>query len=150
VAYIELKQYDKAIMDINTPNRLNPADPEICNLAIGVYSKIIENQPDEAAFYYNRGMVDVELKQYCKAIADYTEAIRLDPDDAGFFYERGAANSRQHAYDQAIADFSEAMRLGADDTWTFKWRGQVYLTKDDEFRKMCNGRIEKARRKRGY
>lgn len=91
LAYIMLKQYRKAIADLNQAIRLNPGD---------------------TLDYQNRGVAYYLLKQYRKAIADYNQAIRVDPRNAFAYYGRGLVyqyglRSRQ----RAIADYLAAYRL---------------------------------------
>lgn len=55
--YVELKEYEKAIMD---------------------YTKVIELDPNYTSAYHNRSVVYENLNEYEKAILDYTKAIALD------------------------------------------------------------------------
>ena len=78
--------------------------------AIADFDTAIRLKPDDAAAYYNRGVVKGKLRQYIAAIADFDTAIRLKPDDAAAYYNRGYAKGKLGQYFAAIADSDTAIR----------------------------------------
>jgi tetratricopeptide (TPR) repeat protein len=90
LAWMDKKEYDKAIADYNEAIRLKPKD---------------------AFAYINRGNAWGQKKEYGKAITDYDEAIRLNPKDAWAYINRGNAWSNKKEYGKAIADYNQAIRL---------------------------------------
>jgi tetratricopeptide (TPR) repeat protein len=86
----------------------------------------VEQQPDGAEAYYNRGLGYGITGDHDKAIANFTEAIRLRPDDADPYHNRGKAYGRMGDYDKAIADFTEAIRLRPDSARMYYNRGLTY------------------------
>jgi Mrp family chromosome partitioning ATPase len=77
-AWLECRQYDKAIAEFTDGIRLDPAD---------------------AYAYRRRGYASNLIKDYDKAIADFSEAIRLKPGDADAFDGRGYAWFKIKNYD---------------------------------------------------
>lgn len=111
-AWHEKKEYDKAIDDFNSAQRLDPKNPTI---------------------YYNRGNVRSSRAHYAKAIIDYTEALRLDPKDKASYCNRGIAWFETHEDGLAIADFGKAIALNPKDAVAYLNRGNVSLrNRDDE------------------
>ncbi|HUY92863.1 MAG TPA: tetratricopeptide repeat protein [Pirellulales bacterium] len=105
--------------------------------AIEDFSAVIRLAPDNAAAYYDRGVVwDLKL-EYEKAIADYTDAIRLDAGKQLYYRRRGSVLERKamrddapaQVFDQAIADFTTAIRLAPDDAELYRLRGEVWSSK---------------------
>jgi Flp pilus assembly protein TadD len=72
LAYIALKQFDKAIGDFNQAQKLDAKDVEI---------------------YYNRGLAYRRLGKNEQAIQDYSEAIKLEPKNAESYNNRANAYS---------------------------------------------------------
>ena len=50
--------------------------------ALGVFNKVIEQEPEFSASYANRGILHDRMQNYTAAIADYEKAIQLDPEIA--------------------------------------------------------------------
>ena len=88
-AYLQKKQYNKAIAD---------------------YNESITLKPDEAASYFHRGLAFLNTRQYNSAIADDSEAIRLRP-TAESFGSRSVAYLFKKQYDKAMSDADDAIRL---------------------------------------
>jgi tetratricopeptide (TPR) repeat protein len=65
---------------------------------LGEYDKAIEDydwgiqqDPNYASAYNNRGFAYAELGQYQLAIQDFDKAIQLDPKNGYVYYSRGVA-----------------------------------------------------------
>jgi len=55
--------------------------------------------------HYNSGKINLDKKDYDKAIADFTEAIRLDPKYEDAYVARAEAYSNKNDYDKALSDY---------------------------------------------
>ena len=94
--------------------------------AIINYDMAIDQEPDNAETYYERGLAKVHLDQYeAEAIADFDEAIRLNPDYAEAYYRRGLANYDLRQDEEAVTDFDMAINKKPDYAEVYKWRGIV-------------------------
>lgn len=104
--YRNLKDYNRALADLDESIRLDPNSFEA---------------------YFLRGSVYDDLKNYDHAIADYSKAIELSPGLWLYFLARGTAYKNKKMYDQAIADFGEAIRLYPMSVLAMNSRGEIYL-----------------------
>lgn len=94
-AYIQLRQYQKAIDD---------------------FTRAIDLKPYDAVYAYdNRGAVYYSLGRFREAIADYSEAIRLKEDDAEAYYNRGLAYLQLGENAPGCFDAQKACELGECD-----------------------------------
>lgn len=138
-AYLNQKQYRRAIQDYSEALRLNPkyalafynrgvayGNLKKLRRAIQDYDAAIRLNPRYANAYYNRGNIYRDLKQYRRAIQDYNQAIRLNPKIAFAYNNRGLAYSNLKQYNRAIQDFNEAVRLNARFANAYGNRGLAY------------------------
>jgi tetratricopeptide (TPR) repeat protein len=139
-AYIDKKDYDRAITDYNEAIRLDPNDAlaftdrsiaysykNDLERALADASEAIRLDPKfDSAF--NSRCADYILKgQSDRAIADCTEAIRLNPKNAAAFDNRCQARAIIGQLHEALTDCNEALRLIPNDTDTLNNRGLTYL-----------------------
>jgi len=125
LAYLEKRQYDKAILDFNKALKMNPADAYAYqnrgraygeqgqyDLAISDYTKALEINPTYGDAYFNRGLIYHAKGQYDLAIADYTKALEINPRGAGIYYARGFIYYCKKKYEKSWADVKKAESLG--------------------------------------
>lgn len=105
IAYSDLGQYQRAIIDYDEAIRLDSYD----HIA-----------------YFNRAAAYDDLGRYQRAIEDYNEAIRLKPDDSYAYFFRGGAYAGLGQHQQAIENYSEAIRLGLNDAISYSSRGKSH------------------------
>ena len=98
-AYVQLKDYDRAIAD---------------------YNQAIKLDPNFTDAYNNRGLAYDDKKDYDRAIADYNQALKLDPSLAIAYYNRGLAYKNQGNKDKAVGDFKKFLELSNDVEWNQK------------------------------
>ena len=82
------------------------------NGALSDINKAINNYPEDAMLYKNRGNLYFMFNQPRQAIEDYTKALDLDPKLAGAFFNRGLANFIIQDTNKGCADLNEAASLG--------------------------------------
>jgi tetratricopeptide (TPR) repeat protein len=139
-AFVNKKEYDKAISAFTEAIRLNPIfsaayydrgcaydDQGKYAMAISDYTEAIQLDPNFTFAYYNRGNVYESQGKYAMAISDYNEAIRLDPNYGPAYLNRGIAYRDQGNYAMAISDYNEAIRLDPNYALAYKNRGNAYL-----------------------
>jgi tetratricopeptide (TPR) repeat protein len=95
------------------------------------FTLLIKQQPDNVAFFCQRGSVYFSQKNYEAAIADFNEAIRLKPDFAYAYLNRGSAHLNQNHYDVAIENYNEVIRLAPHETRGYLSRGVAYVLKHE-------------------
>jgi tetratricopeptide (TPR) repeat protein len=111
-AYLELKEYDKAIGD---------------------YSKAIELQPFFPDAYYNLGRVYRLLKKYDEAIANLKKSIKLSPPEFGYRANGniGLIYHQQREYAKALEAFATAISYDDSKADTYYLRGETYTAMEN-------------------
>ncbi|MFO7687296.1 MAG: tetratricopeptide repeat protein [Desulfobacterales bacterium] len=101
--------------------------------AVVFLENAIQEDPDFAEAYNNRGNAYREMKQYALAIQDYNKAISLNPNLAKTFNNRGNIYFDQRNFQMAIEDYSAALSLDASYALAYLNRGLAHhaLNKDD-------------------
>jgi tetratricopeptide (TPR) repeat protein len=158
-AWLDKKEYDKAIEDFNEAIRLEPRNADMnafhsrgiawfwkkeYDNAIQDFGEAIRLDPKEALYYFKRGLARSTKKEYNMAIKDYDKAIQIDPNYAIACYHRGYARLMEEDYDGAIHDFDEAIRLNPKDSFVFAAGGKAYLGNRDNDK--ANRDFDEARR----
>ena len=111
--------------------------------AVAYLEKAIQEKPNFAEAYNNRGNAYREMKQYALAMQDYNKAISLKPNLEKTFNNRGNIYFDQRNFQMAIADYNKALSLNASYNLAYLNRGLAYheLKKDDlaclDFQKAC-------------
>ena len=111
--------------------------------AVKYLEKAIQEKPNFAEAYNNRGNAYRETKQYALAMQDYNRAISLNPNLEKTFNNRGNIYFDQRNFQMAIRDYNKALSLNASYNLPYLNRGLAYheLNKDDlacrDFKKAC-------------
>jgi tetratricopeptide (TPR) repeat protein len=139
IAYMGLKEHERAIEDYNKAIELNPNYAgAYCNRGIAYaglkqheraiedYNKAIKLNPNRAWAYYNRGISYAELKQHERAKNDFNKAIELNPNLAWAYFNRGTAYVKLKQYERAINDYNKTIELNWDDAEAYFNRGIAY------------------------
>jgi tetratricopeptide (TPR) repeat protein len=111
--------------------------------AVAYLEKAIQEKPNFAEAYNNRGNAYREMKQYALAMQDYNKAISLKPNLEKTFNNRGNIYFDQRNFQMAIRDYNKALSLNASYNLAYLNRGLAYheLNKDDlaclDFKKAC-------------
>ena len=100
--------------------------------ALAALDGAIAEDPEDAASYALRGMVQTRAGAFEKAIADFGEALKRRPHDASTFNNRGLARRGLGEYHRAIADYDEALRLNPRDAVVHFNRGMAYRHLGDD------------------
>ncbi len=95
------------------------------------WTQIIEEMPENAAAWSNRGNIRIGLNQLDAAIDDYTRSIELAPNITDPYINRGAAYEAQQNWDAAIADYNEAIAIDDHDPAAYNNRGNAQARQGD-------------------
>ena len=79
--------------------------------ALELFNRIAEMDPENAAVYNNRGVVNSRIKRYDAAIEDFTRALDIDPERAGTYNNRGMAYQDKGEIDRAMSDYDKALSI---------------------------------------
>ncbi|XP_063539055.1 serine/threonine-protein phosphatase 5 [Cydia strobilella] len=85
------------------------------NTAIELYSKAIENNPNNAVYYANRSISNLRLENFGYALTDASRAIELDRSYTKAYYRRAAAHMSLGKYKLALKDFEFVTKVRPSD-----------------------------------
>jgi tetratricopeptide (TPR) repeat protein len=91
----------------------------------------IEDQPESADDYRDRGKAKSAKGDLDGALADFDKAIELKPDSASAYNDRGRIKRTKKDFDGALADFNRAIELKNDFAQAYNSRGLVKVAKKD-------------------
>ncbi len=100
---------------------------EELELEIDGLTRAIEEHPDFADAYRQRGWAYLDLGDPAAAAADFTTLLDLAPDDDEGFHGRGQARYHLGEHAAAADDFGAAVRLNDGDAASLAWRGLCHL-----------------------
>lgn len=90
-----------------------------------LFDDVIENDPNIALAYNNRGGASMMNKNFKEAVADYTRAIELNPKYLDAFCNRGIAKHEISDNNGAIEDLNKAIELNKNNDKAYSNRGQI-------------------------
>jgi tetratricopeptide (TPR) repeat protein len=119
---------------------LEAIDDQAYDQAIDIFTEAIQDEPENAEFYYLRGMSyygryelayqaddpNADGYDFYRAITDFTKAIELDNFYAEAFNYRGIAYAGLDMTEHALADYNEAIELDPNLATTYYGRGYLY------------------------
>ena len=112
-AYIELKQYDKALSDVTESIKLSTSNNSNSN-------------SNKTAFAI-RANVYQKLGKYQRAIDDLTKSIKIDPQDAMAYNNRAWSEEAAGQLQQSLSDCNESIKLKNDLATTYDTRAVAYI-----------------------
>ena len=89
------------------------------------WTALIEQLPQEAAVWSNRGNVRVRQNNLEGAMADYSKAIALAPTEPDPYLNRGAVWEAMGQWDEAIDDYNQVLQINPDDPAAYNNRGNA-------------------------
>lgn len=104
--YIEIKEYQKALADLD---------------------KAVQLKPDFYFAYWRRGIAYTRLEAYDKAVEDLTQTLKLNPKFAGAYCDRGDAYMRLNQVKLAFKDYEKGIQLSPGTTFPYNYRAMAYV-----------------------
>ncbi len=89
------------------------------------WTKTIEQFPDNAAVWSNRGNARISQNKLEEAIADYDKSTELAPSAPEPYLNRGIAWEGLKQWDKAIADYNHVLEIDASDAAAYNNRGSA-------------------------
>ena len=112
-AYNRLKEYQRAIADLN---------------------QAIELNSNYARAYASRGLIYRAIREFDLAIKNYNRALELRPNYAWAYASRGQINSLRKEYIKSINDLNRAIEIDPNYAWAYILRGYTHLWLKDMVR----------------
>ena len=95
--------------------------------AIGVFTRILEREPDNGQAVYNRAVCYLATNQTDKAFDGLNTAIGLNSNYAPAYLNRGAIYVQKKEFAGAISDFTRVIELDGKNSAGWYMRGQIHL-----------------------
>ncbi len=128
IAYLNKKDYENALSDLSEAIRLNPNSAKALNErcwtsglvshdlagALADCNEALRLLPNNPNFLNSRGLVQLKLGTFDRAIADYGSAVAQNPKDAGSLYGRGVAKLKSGNTADGNADITAAKAIRPD------------------------------------
>lgn len=86
----------------------------LLNEALADYDSVIDDDPNYAEYYFDRGNLLRRIGRYEEAITDYQTAMRLSPPFAEVYYNRGDLLANRGDLAAALTDFEYVLELDPD------------------------------------
>jgi tetratricopeptide (TPR) repeat protein len=95
---------------------------------IAKLSSQIQDNPDNAEAFYERGMAYFDVEVYKQAIADFDQVIELKPKHAQAYLQLGIAYTKLDPpqEEKAIADFEHVIEINDKEAEAYLQRGLIY------------------------
>ena len=91
----------------------------------------INQDPQNAELYFQRGELYFSDANYDNAIIDYTKAIEINPNFGEAFFARGDCYYNQSNYDDALKDFFKTIVINPNHEFALNMIGVVYFYKEN-------------------
>ena len=110
VAYCELGQLDKGMVDLKKAVAFSPSD----------YSS-----------HHNIGNIMAQNKQFAQALEEFTTALKYKPNAPEIYKARGDTHYFMGNQNLALQDYNQAIELNSTGSKVFQNRGAIYLNSGD-------------------
>lgn len=81
--------------------------------AVSHYSRAIELNPNDPAFFLNRALCHLRLEEYPAAISDCDSALHLDKTLTKAYFRRMQSHTNLERYDEALGDCIQMIKMDA-------------------------------------
>lgn len=93
--------------------------------AEGYWSAILEQDPNNAAAWSNRGNARISQNRVEAALEDYNQSVALAPNAPDPYINRGIAFEALGDWERAIADYNQAIAFAPEDPVAYNNRGNA-------------------------
>lgn len=135
----EIDNFEGAMRDFEIALSLQPLNNSALNGKITVLylqgntrearrlvDRAISDNPDFAGFYYTRGMISNQRRNYRRAIDDFDKALELqEVNQSRVYLNRGISKLNLENPDSAIEDFELAIDSNPQNISAYNYRGMV-------------------------
>lgn len=137
---LEAKDYSGAIDNLSKYLKEQPTDSSALSGIIRAYmftdnqkeaqrfiDLAIKEHPNNAEFFYRRGLLNNIRGQFRKAITDFDKAYSMSGGNAkvNILINRGISHLRDESPEKALADFEEALNINPRNSSAYSYRGFV-------------------------
>jgi Mlc titration factor MtfA (ptsG expression regulator)/Flp pilus assembly protein TadD len=94
--------------------------------AEAAFSRVLEQDPNDAEAYYHRAQARLQLEEYEQALADSTRSLELSPGEPDALRTLGGARLALEDYELAIDDLTRVLAEDPDDVEAHYLRGLAF------------------------
>jgi len=94
-------------------------------IAEAYWTEIINQFPDNAAAWSNRGNAKVSQNKLAEALTDYDKSVELAPSAPDPYLNRGTALEGMKRWQEAIEDYNRVLELDSQDAYAYNNRGNA-------------------------
>ena len=107
---------------------------------LAIFSKILEKDPNNILALVNRGVANLNLGNFNKALIDLEKAETIDTSSHYLFYNLGLAYANTNQFYKALTCYNKANKLSPSDIGVLNERAKLhlYLQKYEESLSDCN------------
>lgn len=145
LAYMELKQVDKAIENAQKAVGLGPDDSYTHHVLSMVYLNLTTDykkaeasvrealrlNPEDAEYFETMAVIKINKREYAEALTYSEKGLQIDPQNADCLSTRALALSKLGKSRYADDNVKEALKIDPENSSTLVKTGWVYLEKGD-------------------
>jgi tetratricopeptide (TPR) repeat protein len=94
--------------------------------ALADLAEAVRLDPSAYWWWYQRGMLRLQLSEYDKALEDYDEVVRLQPRWSGGYNGRGMALRAKKEYEKAVEEYTKALEVSPNAVAALSGRGLAW------------------------
>ncbi|MBP9854007.1 MAG: tetratricopeptide repeat protein [Candidatus Omnitrophica bacterium] len=138
-AYLDVKDYRLALLNLNKAIKLKPKNYDAYNyrgillyqedlnaMAADDFTQALSFDPSRTTARFNRANVYRKIGRYELALTDINKVIELAPNDFQGYFNRGNIYTKMDQYDAALKDYEMVIELRPNYFEVYKSIGNVY------------------------
>ncbi|MEQ8170685.1 MAG: tetratricopeptide repeat protein [Candidatus Eremiobacterota bacterium] len=112
--------------------------------AIYFYDKILKASPSDGDSWNNRGLCQLNMNFYEKALKCYNKAVEINRGNDIYLTNRGLVLNFMKRYEDALENFNKAIEINPGNEQAWYWKGDTLykLGRNDEALKCCEKTLE--------
>jgi len=130
-AYLELGERQKGFQEFFKAAKLFEGQNDFPN-AIECYDYLIEADPSNSSFFYQRGWDFLQLKEYDRSISDLKKTLQLDPNFYPGYLSLGDAHYQKGDYKEAVKNYLSAKDLNPNNKEVYEGLAKTFFALKDK------------------
>lgn len=94
--------------------------------AITAYDYLIKLNPQNSDYYFLRGNLHFDSRQFDLALSDFSKGIEIRP-TFNLYYNRALTYGNLQQYEKAVEDYGQTLTFNTKDPNVYYYRGNSYL-----------------------
>jgi len=138
---IKLKRYSEAVDSFDQLISLDASNAQAYNdralvlsggmrqndEAIASIEKALQINPNDANYWYNKGLILENAKEYDDALSSYGQAVKFDSSLENAWLRQGLVLQAQGKYNESISTLDQALSLNSQDAAAWNAKGMALM-----------------------